>query len=176
MPDFRAYVRENLPPLGVSPARELEIVEELALDFEQNYQRALKRGLGPDQAWQEVKDHARPWKELGQELMTSLAERGYFATGPEPPAKRANMPSRAFDEFLRNLHYASRQLLKNPGFTIVSVLMLALGIGANTAIFSLLNAILLRNLPVRQPSQLLFFGAPEGSGSTTFFPGGSTWA
>ena len=114
MPDFRAYVRENLPPLGVSPARELEIVEELALDFEQNYQRALRRGLGPDQAWQHVKDHARSWQELGQELMSSLAERGYFATGPAPPAKRTNMLSRAFDELLRNLHYGSRQLRMNP--------------------------------------------------------------
>jgi predicted permease len=176
MPDFKAYVRENLPPLGVSPARELEIVEELALDFEQNYQRALRRGLGPDAAWQEVKDHARPWQELGQELLSSLAEHRYFGPGAEPPRKRASMLSRAFDELLRNLHQASRQLLKNPGFTIVSVLMLALGIGANTAIFSFLNAILLRNLPVRQPGQLLFFGAPEGSGSTTFFPEGSTWA
>src|SRR5215469_9462362 len=176
MPDFRAYIRENLPPLGVSPARELEIVEELALDFEQNYQRALKRGLGPDAAWQEVKDHARPWQQLGQELLSSLAEHRYFGPGAEPSAKQANMLSRAFDELLRNLHYASRQLVKHPGFSIVCVLMLALGIGANTAIFSLLNTILIRNLPVRQPGQLLFIGKPEGSGSTTFFPGGPTWA
>jgi predicted permease len=176
MPDFRAYVRENLPPLRVPPARELEIVEELALDFEQNYQRALRRGLRPDAAWQEVKDHARGWEELGQELMQSLAEHRYFAPGPESPAKRAGILSRALDELMRNLRQASRQLVKNPGFTTVSVLMLALGIGANTAIFSLLNAVLLRKLPVRQPGQLLFFGAPEGSGSTRFFPGGPTWA
>src|SRR5215510_5602145 len=115
MPDFRAYVRENLPPLGVSPARELEIVEELALDFEQNYHRALRRGLDPDAAWQEVKDHARPWQELGQELTSSLAEHHYFAPRPEPPPKRANLLSRAFDELLSNLHYASRRLLKSPG-------------------------------------------------------------
>src|SRR5262252_2279871 len=143
MPDFRGYVRENLPPLGVSPARELEIVEELALDFEESYQRALRRGLGPDEAWQEVKDHARPWHELAQELLSSLAEHRYFAPGPELPPPRASMLSRAFDELVRNLQYGWRQLVKNPGFTFVSVLMLALGIGANTAIFSLLNAILL---------------------------------
>src|SRR5262249_3707639 len=162
--------------LGVSPAGELEIVEELALDFEQNYQRALRRGLASDEAWQHVKDHARPWQELGQELLSSLAEHRYFAPDLEPPAKRAGILSRTFDELLRNLHQGLRQLPTIPGFTIVSVLMLALGIGANTAIFSLLNAILIRNLPVRQPGQLLFFGKPEGSGSTTFFPGGSTWA
>src|ERR1700682_5766448 len=52
--------------------------------------------------------------------------------------------------------------------------MLALGIGANTAIFSLLNAILLRHLPVRQPEQLVLFGKAQASGSTGFFPHGST--
>ena len=42
MPDFQAYVRRNLPPLGISGAREAEIVEELALDFQESYERALR--------------------------------------------------------------------------------------------------------------------------------------
>src|SRR4051794_2783941 len=56
---------------------------------------------------------------------------------------------------MQDLKFAFRQLLKNPGFTAVAVLTLALGIGANTAIFTVINAILLRSLPVRDPKELV---------------------
>ena len=59
-------------------------------------------------------------------------------------------------DMLNDLRYAFRQVLKNPGFTAVAVVTLALGIGANTAIFNLLDAIVLRSLPVREPGRLFF--------------------
>jgi predicted permease len=85
---------------------------------------------------------------------------------------------RAIESLWQDIRYSVRMLRKNPSFTTVVVLTLALGIGANTAIFSLTNALLFKNLPVEHPAQLVLFGGARqwgvingslGSGSAQIF-------
>jgi predicted permease len=74
-------------------------------------------------------------------------------------------PKRVEDEMFQDLRYGARMLLKNPGFTIVVLLSLALGIGANTVVFSLLDAVLLKTLPVKEPERLVLFRLLSGAKS-----------
>src|ERR1043165_1769612 len=74
---------------------------------------------------------------------------------------------------LQDIKFGLRVLWKKPGFTVIAVLSLALGIGANTAIFTLVDAVLIKTLPVRQPEQLVLFGNGRDMGVSIGLPNSS---
>ena len=73
------------------------------------------------------------------------------------------------ESFAQDLRYGTRQLKQSPGFTLVAVLSLALGIGANSAIFQLIDAVRLRTLPVQNPEELVTIDFPDGSQRSGWF-------
>lgn len=119
-----------------------------------------RRELGDDLA-EEIREHLQErTRELIESGMSpeeaSLAARRSFGNVTQFEERgRQTWRWMGLEDFIADLRYGWRGLLKNPSFTLVAVVTLALGIGANTAIFSLVNSVLLRALPFVQPSRLV---------------------
>jgi putative ABC transport system permease protein len=137
-----------------------EVDEELAFHLQMRTEQLVAAGLSADDARREALRQFGNLPGVRQLCVTMDQERVRVM-------KRANL----FDDLRQDLGYAARMLRRNVGRTAVIVLTLALGIGANTAIFTLVNAVLLRKLPVRAPDELVVLGNPSRIGSMSFSTG-----
>ncbi|HXY38154.1 MAG TPA: ABC transporter permease [Vicinamibacteria bacterium] len=135
MPDWRAEVERRALP-GVPAGREPEATEELAQHLADRYREVLEQGGSEAAA-----------------VAAALAE----LDGQPPVARAARRfsPGPLAEELWRDARHGLRLLARAPAFTAVAVLTLALAIGANTAVFTLVNAALIRPLPLPQPSRLV---------------------
>jgi putative ABC transport system permease protein len=170
MPDWKQIVRAHLTPLHLVSERELEIVEELALHLEAAYETALARGLSEEAASAQALAQISDWRLLESEL--SRAQRPLAAQLQRPdhwqldrnPRRRIRM-----ETLWQDLRFGARSLMKQPSFIALAVLTLSLGIGANTAIFSVVNTVLLRPLPYKDAAQLVAVWDVQGKASQTLF-------
>ena len=163
MRDWSAFVRSHLSLPQLSPEREARIIRELAAQLEDFYRDAVARGRSDAEADAYARAQIRDWSGMARAV--SHADARHVRPPLERLANslddlaaqrpRRSVPLKMLGQILTDMRYGTRQLLKTPAFTVVAVLTLAFGIGATSAIFSVVNGVVLRPLPYPRADRIV---------------------
>src|SRR5262250_3724315 len=150
MPKWEQEIRQRLSKSRLPPTRENAVIEKLSQYLDDCYDELRASGVRETEAYQ------RTLAELsGSEMLQRELRRAERQVPQEPIAPGTNRRTNMIADLWQDLRYGARMLLKNPGFTLIAVATLSLGIGANTAIFSVLYGVLLKSLPYSDPNSIV---------------------
>jgi putative ABC transport system permease protein len=175
MHDWKSEVRARLAPLRLRPEREADIVDEIAQHLAERYREAMSGGATPEEATRAALTEFRPGNVLAQRI--AALKQAHAPAGVTAGASTG----RVFADLHQDLRYALRAFAKQRAFTATAVLIIALGIGATTAIFSVVNAVVIKPLPypdadaVVRVAHSAVTGGVRGDGGGFGFFSAKTW-
>jgi putative ABC transport system permease protein len=160
MPDWKTFVADRLHLTALEEKRQRDLVDEVASQIEDLYMAAREDGKSETEAFELASSHIEDWSAFGAEL--AKADRMHRRSAVDLLAERSEESRQQrsglgidLAAIVRDIAYSLRGLRNSPGFTLVALLTLALGIGGTTTIFTFFDQVLLRPLPYAESERLV---------------------